>query len=98
MAQAVKVLVSLSFFVQIVIDSTRIPALGSRDSCSLIQRLHRAGFRLGRQVRVPQRHLRVCVSQQFPDGVEVDAGHDQPAGEVVPYVVPPEALDARVLQ
>lgn len=38
------------------------------------------------------------MPQQLPDGVEVDAGHDQPAGEVVPHIVPPEALDARVLQ
>ena len=68
------------------------------EKSTLIQRLHRAGLCLGRQVRVPQRHLQVRVPQQFPDSVEVDPGYDQPAGEVVPHVVPPEALDARILQ
>ena len=50
------------------------------------------------EVSVARCHSRRLVPHEFLNGREIDALHDEPAGEGVPQVVPMEVGDLRLLE
>lgn len=62
------------------------------------KRLDGGGLVLGSKVRVAQRHRNRFVSEQFTNGVEIDARHNELASKRVPEIVEPEAFHLRRLQ
>jgi hypothetical protein len=63
----------------------------------LIQHLDGPHFDVRGKVSVPERHLHVGVTHQFPHGVEVCAFHHELRREIVTHVMPSEIFDIRRL-
>jgi hypothetical protein len=55
--------------------------------------LHGVKFLLWRKVRVSHSQLEVTVIHQLTHNSQIDAAHDELAGEIVPHIVPAEFLD-----